>query len=78
MRLQFEISNRDLVDKFNEALEREGDNAIDLLEAMMEEYVDNNKPCENCNGKGFTENPNYLDYSVDAPQYRLTKCDECN
>ena len=78
MRLQFIISNRDLVDRFNRAIEIQGDNVNDVIETMIEEYVHENPICEGCDGKGYQENPNYLDYSVDAPQYRLTKCDECN
>jgi len=78
MRLQFIIDNRDLVDKFNRAVERQGDNVNDLIETFLEEYVSDNPICEGCNGERYVNEPNNSDYSADASDYNRVKCDECN
>lgn len=78
MRLQFIIENRDLVDRFNRAIEKQGDNVNTLIESFMEEYVEDNPICEGCNGVGFVDLPNYSDMDVDASDYKQSRCDECN
>ena len=78
MRLQFIIEDRDLVDNFNQAVLRRGDNVNDLIEAFLEEYVSDNPVCEGCKGEGFVELPNYSNLDVDADQYKRSRCDECN
>ena len=78
MRLQFIIENRDLVDRFNQAIEKQGDNVNTLIESFMEEYVEDNPICEGCNGEGVVNLPNLSDFSADASDYSQTKCDECN